>query len=237
MPNICWSYSFRIHSKTVNIYICGDFNADLLQHYKKNDTNNCIDHLYSFGLHPLITRPTRITTHSKTLIDNIFTTNLSNIQTVRIHTVMIHYRPTSVNVNCAWSNNIFLVTKCKTSCRFHLIYFFTFGFKFFVTNVCVKKEKVYLHIKGVILTLVPSRDTNDRVLRSVFLSILNHFHSLSAIFKWLNNREMYLINDVSYDDVPCRALTWAADRSRELVWLGLYTKTLISIYSMTHCRP
>ena len=60
------------------IYICGDFNVALLQHDKNNDTNNFINHLYSFGLHPLITRPTRITSHSKTLIDNLFTTNLSN---------------------------------------------------------------------------------------------------------------------------------------------------------------
>ena len=66
------------NNKTVYIYICGDFNVALLQHDKNNDTNNFINHLYSFGLHPLITRPTRITSHSKTLIDNLFTTNLSN---------------------------------------------------------------------------------------------------------------------------------------------------------------
>ena len=46
---------------------------------KNNDTNNFIDHVYSFGLHPLITIPTIITSHSKTLIDNIFTPNLSDI--------------------------------------------------------------------------------------------------------------------------------------------------------------
>ena len=67
------------NTRNKTVYICGDFNVDLLQHDKNNDTNNFIDHLYSFGLHPLITRPTRITSHSKTLIDNIFTTNLSDI--------------------------------------------------------------------------------------------------------------------------------------------------------------
>ena len=59
--------------------MCGDFNVDLLQYDKHKATNNFIDQLYSLGLHPLITRPTRITSHSKTLIDNIFTTNLSSI--------------------------------------------------------------------------------------------------------------------------------------------------------------
>ena len=71
--NVCRN----IRNKTV--YMCGDFNVDLLQYDKHNATNNFIDQLYSLGLHPLITRPTRITSHSKTLIDNIFTTNLSSI--------------------------------------------------------------------------------------------------------------------------------------------------------------
>ena len=43
-------------------------------------TNNFIDQLYSLRLHPLIITPTRITSHSKTLIDNIFTNNLSTTQ-------------------------------------------------------------------------------------------------------------------------------------------------------------
>ena len=60
------------------VYMCGDFNVDLLQYDKHADTNDFIDQLYSLGLHPLITRPTRITSHSKTLIDNIFTTDLSS---------------------------------------------------------------------------------------------------------------------------------------------------------------
>ena len=38
-----------------------------------------------------------------------------------------------------------------------------------------ENEKVYLHIKGVILTSVPIRDINDRVLSSVFIN----FKSLS----------------------------------------------------------
>ena len=61
-----------------NIYICGDFNVDLLQYDKHVETNNFIDQLYSHGLQPLITRPTRITRDTKTLIDNIFTTDLNS---------------------------------------------------------------------------------------------------------------------------------------------------------------
>ena len=61
-----------------NIYICGDFNVDLLQYDKHVETNNFIDQLYSHGLQPLITRPTRITRDTKTQIDNIFTTDLNS---------------------------------------------------------------------------------------------------------------------------------------------------------------
>ena len=71
--NVCRN----IRNKTV--YMCGDFNVDLLQYDKHNATNNFIEQLYSLGLHPLITRPTRITSHSNTLIDDIFTYNLSSI--------------------------------------------------------------------------------------------------------------------------------------------------------------
>ena len=51
------------------VYLCGDFNVDLLQH-ENQATNNFIDHLCSYGLHPLITK------HSATLIDTFFTTEL-----------------------------------------------------------------------------------------------------------------------------------------------------------------
>ena len=63
-------------SRTKTVYLCGDFNVDLLQYDKHADTNNFVDQLFSFGLHPLITRPTRITRDTKTLIYNIFTTDL-----------------------------------------------------------------------------------------------------------------------------------------------------------------
>ena len=72
--------NFCQNTRNKNVYLCGDFNIDLLQHDTNNVTNNFIDHLYSFGLHPLITRPTIITSHSKTLTDNILTTNLSDIR-------------------------------------------------------------------------------------------------------------------------------------------------------------
>ena len=49
------------NNRNKTIYVCGDFNIDLLQFDKNNSISNFIDNLYSMGLHPLITRPTRIT--------------------------------------------------------------------------------------------------------------------------------------------------------------------------------
>ena len=69
-------YFIFSNSHTKTVYLCGDFNVDLLRYDKHGDTTNFVDQLYSFGLHPLITRPTRITRDTKTLIDNIFTTDL-----------------------------------------------------------------------------------------------------------------------------------------------------------------
>ena len=59
-------------------YIMGDFNLDLLQY---NNNVICEEHfvnrLFSFAFCRLISKPTRITFHTATLIDNIFTNDLT----------------------------------------------------------------------------------------------------------------------------------------------------------------
>ena len=60
-------------NKQRNIYLCGNFNINLFSYYFNNQVNNFLDFIYSLGLFPLITKPTLITSHSATLIDNIFT--------------------------------------------------------------------------------------------------------------------------------------------------------------------
>lgn len=64
--------------KRKNIYICGDFNINLLNSETHKGTRDFIDFLYSLGVYPLINKPTRIAFGSATLIDNIFTNNLQN---------------------------------------------------------------------------------------------------------------------------------------------------------------
>lgn len=55
------------------VFICGDFNIDLLKAKWHRPTENVLNTLYSLAFYPKITRPTRITSHSSSLIDNIFT--------------------------------------------------------------------------------------------------------------------------------------------------------------------
>ena len=58
------------------MYICGDFNIDILKHNTHNYTRTFLDYMYSFGLYRLITKPSRITDITATLIDKIFTNEL-----------------------------------------------------------------------------------------------------------------------------------------------------------------
>ena len=60
------------------LYIMGDFNINLLNNDVHESTGEFVDILSSHSLYASIVKPTRITSKSATLIDNIFTNNLSN---------------------------------------------------------------------------------------------------------------------------------------------------------------
>ena len=59
-----------------HLCICGDFNVNLLNYHYHNETTNFIDSLVSLNPFQCINKPTHITRHSSTLIDNIFTNNI-----------------------------------------------------------------------------------------------------------------------------------------------------------------
>ena len=50
----------------------GDFNVNLLNSENDKSTSDFLDMLGSFSLLPQVILPTRVTSYSKTLIDNIF---------------------------------------------------------------------------------------------------------------------------------------------------------------------
>ena len=62
----------NISKEQKSIFLLGDFNVNLLNYNEHNQTNEFLDSLASNSFIPLILQPTGITSHSNTLIDNIF---------------------------------------------------------------------------------------------------------------------------------------------------------------------
>lgn len=59
-------------------YLLGDYNLNLINAENHTLTQEFLDLMYSHALFPSITKPTRVTTTSATLIDNIFCNNVYN---------------------------------------------------------------------------------------------------------------------------------------------------------------
>ena len=66
----------RIKQEGKIIYIMGDFNINILDSDKHLPTANFVELMYSNSLFPLISKPTRITQSTATLIDNIFSNDI-----------------------------------------------------------------------------------------------------------------------------------------------------------------
>ena len=56
----------------------GDFDIDLLKYDTNTDSVTFLESMYTNFLSTYISTPTRVTTHSKTIIDNIFTNNIDD---------------------------------------------------------------------------------------------------------------------------------------------------------------
>ena len=66
-----------LSEKNKEIVLLGGFNIDLLKHKKDYNTADFLGQFYSTSLVTHITSPTRIISHTGTLIDNIFSTDIS----------------------------------------------------------------------------------------------------------------------------------------------------------------
>ena len=62
----------NISKEQKSMLLLGDFNVKLLNYYDHNQTNEFLYSLTSNSFIPLILQPSRITSHSNTLIDSIF---------------------------------------------------------------------------------------------------------------------------------------------------------------------
>lgn len=75
-----------INNENKTIILMGDFNIDLLKSDSHNKTAEYVQDIISHGLKPTITKPTRVTEHSATLIDHIYT----NLVNSNIHSGIIY---------------------------------------------------------------------------------------------------------------------------------------------------
>lgn len=66
-----------VAKKNTNIALAGDFNIDLLLADSSSSTQLFLDNLSSYSFVPTISLPTRITSSSSTLLDNVFVNSLS----------------------------------------------------------------------------------------------------------------------------------------------------------------
>ena len=77
-----------INSEKKQIYMLGDWNINLLSVDKHGPSQDFINVMYSYNLFPIITKPTRVTNKSATIIDNIFTNNI--FQSNKVLTGILH---------------------------------------------------------------------------------------------------------------------------------------------------
>ena len=64
-----------LKEKNKHIILIGDFNANMLKYENNTDTADFLDQIYDSSLLSHITAPTGVSRRSKTLIDNIFSTD------------------------------------------------------------------------------------------------------------------------------------------------------------------
>ena len=95
-------------------YMCGDYNLDLLKFETDSKINNFLTNFYEHNMFPLIDRPTRITSKSATLIDNIFTNVFDNkIKAgICVSDITDHYPVYQVSSSMSIHSN-----PCKNTCN------------------------------------------------------------------------------------------------------------------------
>ena len=75
--------------KNKHIVIVGDFNTDLIKHDNDINSQNLINTTTNHGFVQIISRPTRVTDHTATLIDHIYTNKIENLISSSIVTLDI----------------------------------------------------------------------------------------------------------------------------------------------------
>ena len=81
-----------IRARSKFVYVCGDYNIDLLKLSSNNNYYSFYENVLASSFAPLITFPTRICDTANTLIDNIYTNVIDKGHTcgILIRTISVH---------------------------------------------------------------------------------------------------------------------------------------------------
>ena len=117
----------EMNKNKYNIFIMGDFNIDLLQYDTHNSTDDFLNSMIFHSFLPYVLQPTRVTDHSATIIDNIF----SNVT---------DYDTSSGNITTLISDHFaqfLMIKKCHVKyklCNYSVYDYSNFGKEKFVHN-------------------------------------------------------------------------------------------------------
>ncbi len=99
-----------------SVFVCGDFHIDLLKWNEHKLTTDFCNTMFSFGLWPLIDKPTSITKESATLMDNIFTNAHEKLTSGLLVNDISNHLPIFVNLDNLKVNSS--VSLNEPTCKF-----------------------------------------------------------------------------------------------------------------------
>ena len=74
-------------------FVTVDFNLNCLEFHQSSEIRQFFNNMFEKGAIPLINRPTRVTTSSATLIDNIFTNYVSDTSLKKMSNQNFYLKP------------------------------------------------------------------------------------------------------------------------------------------------
>ena len=119
----------KLRNENKLCYLLGDYNINLLNVDTHTSTADFNDTMFSNGFIPLITRPTRVTQSTATLIDNIFTNQLAEIHNNFLQGILLTYISDHYPIFCV-NNTIKKETVTATISR---------------RNLCKRNKNKFLH--------------------------------------------------------------------------------------------
>ena len=121
----------KLAKEQKTVFFLGDFNVDLLKHEQHKVTNEFLDSLCSKLFLPYIIQPSRINSHSKYIIDNIFSNFISQeIISGNLTSTISDHLPEFLIASHIFSNtpnrkfNIFELNWSKLNCEEFILDYF-----------------------------------------------------------------------------------------------------------------